>query len=520
MGAQVELLTKNKQPYETEYIDFEYNGKKISDFGLVVVSNGDRLSFGHSPTFEDEITEVNGYTGQLFWGTHFKNIQRTFQLATDGMTETQWNAFKRHFVPGRYGKFIENHLASRYSYCRVREISVLNIVPFKETVELFGEQVDINIYKGSCSISFEWDEPSFFSVMNVITDEDTQTAIRAMYTNGVPKPESWQQDNACCIGDETYSLSNGQLSTDIDIDGSNVFAFYNPSIIDTNCKIQLTLKHALTGENFNTLQPIYFNTIGDSTNGGLYNEIIIYSNAQSPKEKALASAMRYCAPDIFYQVNRAIEIAYNYYNNTVINTFTELEELLREEITNPKVMGWAANAVRAMCYSLNDGTISLGRYTDETGILNKEISVPVYGKLPNKTINNSVKWPAFFNLFMLKIFAKVDNSADSISTINLLDEELPWEWPSFVLIIDSNNNESVIKYSYNQIINTLENISDSEENCGNIILSNYLKLDGGDTLDNSGKIASYHAAELKTSQGLMNTDIIEKINLFYKYTYL
>jgi hypothetical protein len=42
-----------------------------------------------------------------------------FTLATDGMTEAQVNAFKQHFKPGKYGKFIEDKLAYRYGYARI-----------------------------------------------------------------------------------------------------------------------------------------------------------------------------------------------------------------------------------------------------------------------------------------------------------------------------------------------------------------------------------------------------------------
>jgi hypothetical protein len=87
MGIQVNELTKGKNSWETEYIDFEFDGKKLSDFGWVAVSSGDRLSFGHSPTFEDEISNVNGVDGQYFWGTRFKFKERKFNIATDGITE-------------------------------------------------------------------------------------------------------------------------------------------------------------------------------------------------------------------------------------------------------------------------------------------------------------------------------------------------------------------------------------------------------------------------------------------------
>jgi hypothetical protein len=51
MGIQTDLLTKDKKPYEKEFLDFSFNGKYISEFGLVAVFNGDRLSISGSPDF-------------------------------------------------------------------------------------------------------------------------------------------------------------------------------------------------------------------------------------------------------------------------------------------------------------------------------------------------------------------------------------------------------------------------------------------------------------------------------------
>ena len=63
MGLQVDLLTKGKSCHAKEFIDFEFNGKHISEFGLVVVSDGDRHSFDASPSFDDETSTVNGVSG-------------------------------------------------------------------------------------------------------------------------------------------------------------------------------------------------------------------------------------------------------------------------------------------------------------------------------------------------------------------------------------------------------------------------------------------------------------------------
>ena len=65
MGIQVKELTSGKRPWEKEFIDFEFDGKHVSEFGLVVVSDGDRLSMDLSAPFTDETSEVNGVDGLL-----------------------------------------------------------------------------------------------------------------------------------------------------------------------------------------------------------------------------------------------------------------------------------------------------------------------------------------------------------------------------------------------------------------------------------------------------------------------
>jgi hypothetical protein len=51
MGVQVTGLTLNKKCHEKEFIDFEFDGKHISEFGMVAVADGGRHSFDAAPTF-------------------------------------------------------------------------------------------------------------------------------------------------------------------------------------------------------------------------------------------------------------------------------------------------------------------------------------------------------------------------------------------------------------------------------------------------------------------------------------
>ena len=108
MGIQVVELTKGLMPWGKEYIDFSFAGRHISEFGLVAASSGDRYSFKGSPEFQDETSTVNGVWGQYYWGTNFKTITYEYSLATDGMTERQFDEFKRLFQPGKYGQFYED----------------------------------------------------------------------------------------------------------------------------------------------------------------------------------------------------------------------------------------------------------------------------------------------------------------------------------------------------------------------------------------------------------------------------
>ena len=58
-----------------------------------------------------------------------------------------------------------------------------------------------------------------------------------------------------------------------------------------------------------------------------------------------------------------------------------------------------------------------------------------------------------------------------------------------------------------------------EENCSNIMASNYLLIDGGDTLDiATGEIASYHIISFK--HGDIEPIAFENVRLEYKYTYV
>lgn len=540
MGIQTYSLTHNsngelKQPYETEFIDFEFNGKAISEFGWVAVSNGDRLSFGHSPTFEDETSSINGVNGQYFWGTHFKTIQRTFNLSSDGLTEQDWNAFKLHFTPGKYGRFIENHLMHRYSYCRVADVSVLSVIPFKETRTVFDQQITINMYKGECSITFIWDEPIYYSTLSYSTTVDKLSA-RAAFNNGVPFIKSWSGDTPCCIGSDNailqqanaLALKNSQLQTqtfDNALTCNNNLSFYNPSTTPSKSIISLKFEPSLTGNYsdsaFANTVPIYFDEIFDSINKTRNNNKeynTIYITKANDETNTIIDSMLYTSPDVIYQINMAIQIAYNFYKaNQGMGTIIDLTEELRLQIVNSKVMGWAASLLNiietkkisnTLAYSDGKGSFTTGAHAYEITINNSK-GQPIVQQAQTLT------WFGYFNLYMLCMLATCANNS------NYLLETGNWQLNPYILTFDGENNQTRVQYHYNQIFSGLVS-SDVEEICGDAMYSGYLKLDGGDILSEDGSIKTYHVMHFTRGDGKATGKLMNnaKAILKYQYTYL
>lgn len=507
MGVQVSTLTQNVKCVDKQFIDFEFDGKHVSEFGWVaVVSGGDRHLFDASPSFEDETSEVNGVSGQYYWGTRFKTYSRTYELATDGVTEAEIDAFKLHFIPGKYGKFVEDKLLGRYCYCRVSAVVSFKTVPFKKEVEYRGKKIVVNEYKGSCSITFQQDFPFFYGEDNYFAAENEDN-LRLSYINHIPFPDSWTNAAPLLVGDEVCCLSSGEVKDKQAVSLSSPISYYNPSTAPTRPIISLSLKHSFTRNIPSADSLIYFSTIKDEINftSCPYNEIRVKGGAKE------SSSMRYTSPDVIYSINRAIQLAGQYYSNNSVWIITELEELLRQEIVNSKVIGWAIAQLRLM--------MTIEAYYNSTGQLSKGITEVDLTQLTGYNGKASLNWLGYFNIAMLSFFA---NYKEGLTSLLLTSENLfeTTVWPAFQISFDSENSQASITYSYNQIDSALTKITTTEKQSGDMMLSNYIILEGGDTLNGEGKIASTHQLEFLQGGSTFAANILNSIDVNYKYTYL
>jgi hypothetical protein len=137
------------------------------------------------------------------------------------------------------------------------------MVPFRIEKKVMDKNIYINEYKGDCRITFEFDNPYFEAITNLIEDTTDEQALRSIYINGTPHALSWQKSSHCFVGDENKILKQGAaLSlTNTTVTGNNIF-YYNPSTTKTNCKIELTIQPRFSSTSF----PVYFYNIYDDIN--------------------------------------------------------------------------------------------------------------------------------------------------------------------------------------------------------------------------------------------------------------
>lgn len=604
MGIQVEELTRNLMPWGKEYIDFSFAGRHISEFGLVAVTNGDRYQFAGSPDFEDETSNVNGVWGQYYWGTNFKTKTYSYSLATDGMTERQFEDFKYHFRPGHYGQFYEDAWFDRYCYVRIKAVIDFSFIPFQKEAEVAGIKFQSRVYKGECKISFIQDRPfmySFYQVLNSkIADlnamsDNGKAAARVMYNSNIPARDSWTKNIKCATGSwfslpvikkivKTEKNEDGEIKkrwTEYEESDDNsivykeasFFPYYNPSTIETEANIEFTIQRSFSKINFISWEPVYFNEIYDLNTkpNTPYNTFSITNKISVDEGDILTTPhfikkYKYGLPEISSEINKAIEIAWQFYQENPRGVMVDLQEKLQEELINSKVLIWTIKVLQKiqvnqdLYYATEDeqkisvgmlidgnskkgalsdsqlSTLDLARedtfgevvfhsgdyqnrsYEEDDDIPGcfKTSKINVYASaLFNDSI--SVDWFGYFNIMMLMMFSECPkNNREDITTEGVFGNFYP-----YTLRFQSDKGMAFISYKYNYLEGDglMNTRAIQDENCSNIMASDYLRLEGGDTIDiSTGKIATYHI--LGFNRGEDEQILVKNVKLEYKYTYV
>lgn len=178
-------------PYRyRSFISFSYGGKYIEDFNLIAVTSGDRLQRNAYADFEDITDTYDFIDGQFYWGSHHTANQLVLNLATDGILETQLDAFKNWFRPGVERELILAEHPNRAILARVGTVPSLSLIPFEKeiTVMLDGEafETSTTVYKGEIQLTFAMDEPFWYAKSNILgkfVTEKNKTKWTDLWTN-------------------------------------------------------------------------------------------------------------------------------------------------------------------------------------------------------------------------------------------------------------------------------------------------------------------------------------------------
>lgn len=181
-------------PYRNRsFISFSYGGKVIEDFNLIAITENNAISRNTYAPFEDNITESEIYDGQIYWSSHFNANTLTLPLFTDGMTDLQFDDFKKWFCPGEIRELILAEHPNRGIMARIAEPPAIELLPFEKKItrKIGGKEVQVSttLYKGKVTVSFVMDDPYWYSLTNILdivtstddensNDEESDTYIK------------------------------------------------------------------------------------------------------------------------------------------------------------------------------------------------------------------------------------------------------------------------------------------------------------------------------------------------------
>ena len=167
-------------PYmHRSFISFTYGGRKIEEFNLISIIDGDRMNRGAYAPFNDTVTTYDNLDGQHYWATHYQAHQLDFTLSTDGIDQKMLDDFKHWFKAGTTRELILAEHPNRAIMARVSQPPTINLLPFEQEVEItiFSNKykTKTTLYKGDISLSLVMDSPHWYSIVNILGKKDTIT---------------------------------------------------------------------------------------------------------------------------------------------------------------------------------------------------------------------------------------------------------------------------------------------------------------------------------------------------------
>lgn len=212
------------------FISFSYDGKRIEEYNFIATIDGslDRPFYGE---FSYNTSESDVLDGQFYWGTHYNKNTINLRLVTDKITEAQLADFKKWLKPGSAKQFILAENPNRAIDVRVAETpSYADIIPYEDRQKVLIGNTYYNYsttyYRGFVEVSFEADEPHWYSLNNVIEGNVDEDKIKIMMEDNVPLDSMIKTtDYPIHLGDRIYKVisDTGPVECQAVFDNKGIF---------------------------------------------------------------------------------------------------------------------------------------------------------------------------------------------------------------------------------------------------------------------------------------------------------
>ena len=252
MGVQVREATYgadgNHLPsYSRQFISFEWGGKHIEDFNLLVVFDNARLEKTVYSDTTDITSVFEGRDGQLFWQSNLQPLTINFKLATDGMTARELDDFREYFAAGIVRQLKLTEKPNRYCWARVASAPSISLLPFEHRVEFEGETIKTSLYKGEIVLNFVADDPYWYADDTAYDTLNTTQRKVNCYEEELPYAGAFTSDVPFCFLGDNFMYNNNTISLNEGktLETNTTYLLYNPSRANVFPKISFTFPSEL-----------------------------------------------------------------------------------------------------------------------------------------------------------------------------------------------------------------------------------------------------------------------------------
>lgn len=327
MGVQVREATYgadgNHLPsYSRQFISFEWGGKHIEDFNLLVVFDNARLEKTVYSDTTDITSVFEGRDGQLFWQSNLQPLTINFKLATDGMTARELDDFREYFTAGIVRQLKLTEKPNRYCWARVASAPSISLLPFEHRVEFEGETIKTSLYKGEIVLNFVADDPYWYADDTAYDTLNTTQRKVNCYEEELPYAGAFTSDVPFCFLGDNFMYSNNTISLNEGktLETNTTYLLYNPSRANVFPKISFTFTPVFLKGVF--AAPTSSETLVVGTKGFNWRPPLIISS-----------------------IKEAIRIVANTPDTTAP---TDLAAELRDKLTHHYARAWALKLVNAL----------------------------------------------------------------------------------------------------------------------------------------------------------------------------